>query len=61
MKTHLFSSHTLSDAPYFIINAYQKQGRRGMKCGYVRLKGTYDESKVTCGLCLKEMKKDETD
>ena len=56
MKTHLYDSRTLSRAPDFVKNRYDREGLKGSACGYVRKATTTNLDEVTCKICLSKTK-----
>lgn len=57
LKVHAFSGEPERGMPIDVSRDYYAQGLRGTKCGYMR-KVSFDESKVTCLSCLREMSKE---
>ena len=56
MKTHLYDSRTLSRAPDFVKNRYDREGLKGSACGYVRKATKTNLDEVTCKICLSKTK-----
>lgn len=55
-KVHAFSPDPERHMPIDVSKALYEQGLRGSKCGYMRCV-SFDPEKVTCALCLRQMKK----
>ncbi|MGL5751075.1 MAG: hypothetical protein ACRCXT_11145 [Paraclostridium sp.] len=52
MKIHYFDKKVQREIPFF-----EKHKGSGTICGHIRQEITFDKDKVTCKLCLNEMKK----